>query len=595
MLSLVSTDTDIPEKISPRALLAADIDSALGQFQCHVDFVEIRIPIKFDPRICRGSTRSSDGKAWVEYTDEGLFDLDLEKLAEIFPGLKLAGRFSRESGENVVEDLHCPWESIPSSLGSFAIKIFSKSNASQALSAHLVLKFNPSKNLYGFNGVSDVCDLETGLKIGLSEFARLAPRYEALCDISQAVLLRFDTTSGLHVESTTHAQQFLLRLSDVQHGHTHAAGALPKYAADESRIGKYRDSVYFNPTSEWQRAIGYWKQAETQKDLADLRRQLARDPQNAALAARIQKMESPDYQAYVEKLVRLEGRMLRRGLMAHLVRLGHEWTGNVWDLVRIERELAQKNTSIVQTAWAHIWRPQMTALWGDPDMGLRDTAALHTKLYDFYQKKYTDSPRAVTSGYRRAKSVIDAAASRGYQVIRDACLHAVSGEKSDAIMSSSSWYKTLSELKEAGVSIAALQALDGSESAKIRAGVVVSIRDVISCQAVTAVPAWFQSALGQDFLTAEALSTPAHQLRPVMGQAVGSPFSAEFSEADHDFSESRSAIDSSVAQFSEWLRREPSTRDFARKISGHIQHLRAVSPAKISPFGTENRSDWSPK
>ena len=531
-----------------RSAVAAAVEKFLGSVYTINDYLSLRLPLRYNPDFCTGGADWYDPERGVNAEPDRVFSVDLSKMAEVCPELLIA---SGDISSDDDEALYCPWQSLPVGMGSIGFKFYPKGLPQQGWGPFAEIAFCPGNVAYGFNGVSDCRTIESGLKIGLAAIIHAHPHIPELFSVDAGVLMRVDSTGSQNCGSPAQVQAMLDRLGDVQVGHIRASGTAP----DDLAVLNFRTVKYFNASSESWQAVAYDKRAETQKKLAELRRHIRQNPGDAVAKVRLERMESPEYTAFVSGNLRLEARMLKRGLTDHLARLGHKWDGSITEIIRIERALSESGIHLLHSAWAHCWRAQITALWGDPNMTLRDTDDLFARLRAHFAEIYADRPKAARSSYRRCQTLINACMERGYQKVRREILDSEAAVSADiesgaaaestvpaGIMSSSSWYRTISELKGAGVSLATLEALDGTASSRVAAGVAVSMVSRVTCTAVTALPEWFARVVGDDYGRDPFEAPRAIQAAPRTLSIVPSAFPAA---VDHD----ASAIDESCEEF----------------------------------------------
>ncbi len=500
----------VSQPVSQKTPLSTAIETVLLSFVVFNDFIELRFPYLFDPRCCVGASDAVECDGIVSLSTEKTFDVDLKKLALLVPDLRLCAEVQPQpDGTFTADDLKTPFESIESHLGTMAVKLFPRGNARLGLDPYVSVKVNPTKLTYGFNGYSNIHTLGQALPIAMSAFVRGCPDLAALVDVAGCQVMRVDSTSGLHCATVADVSALLKRISHIQIGHVHAAGSTGIYAERERKIiAKSGDTVYINPNSEHQRGATYPKGAEAREEEKRLSQELRRDPSNAALAARVEALSDPEYQAYCEKLLRLEARTMRRGLVGQLQRLGvTDWDGTAVDLIRCERQLADAGTNLVHSLWAHVWRPVLSALWGDPSMSLANETELEQKITTYYEANAVG--RARSMGTRRALTHLRAIIDRGWTAAKDS-----------PPASQATWYRTINELVDAGISLAALQSCDGTAESRLAAGVVVSLRSVLEVQAVSAAPAWFKPANLDRWLDDQDLMTVPHRHRRAVGDGL---------------------------------------------------------------------------
>ncbi|MGE6123813.1 phage/plasmid replication protein, II/X family [Aeromonas rivipollensis] len=460
------------------------LEALLASFGPFCDFLQLDFVFPWDARFCVGASDAVESDGIVSLSTEKSFDLDLKKLALLVPDLRLCAEVTPQpDGSFAADDLRTPFESIESHLGSMAVKIYHRGHSRLGRDPYVSVKLNPTKLTYGCNAYSDIRTLAQALPIALSAFVRACPELAALVDVAGARVMRVDSTSGVQCATVADVGAMLDRVGHVQIGHVHAAGTMETYADAEQKIRqKCGTSVYFNATSEHQRGVCYPKGPEAREELKRQTAEARRDPGNAALAARVEALSDPAYQSYCEKLLRFEARTMRRGLVGQLERLGvTDWNGTAVDLIRCERELADAGKNFTHSLWAHVWRPVLSALWGDPTMSLANESELEAKISAYYEQNFTG--RARSMGLRRALCHLRAIIDRGW----------VAAKKSPPA-SQASWYRTVAELVDAGISRAALQSCEGTAESRLAAGVVVSIRSVLEVQACNTAPTWFKPA-----------------------------------------------------------------------------------------------------
>ncbi|MGG5827978.1 phage/plasmid replication protein, II/X family [Aeromonas salmonicida] len=487
-----------------------NLEALLASFGVFCDFVELRLHFPYDSRHCVGASDAVEHDGIVSLSTEKSFDIDLKALALLVPDLRLCAEITLQpDGSVTADDLHTPFESIESHLGSMAVKIYPRGNTRLGLDPYVSVKLNPTKLSYGCNAYSDIRTLAQALPIALSAFVRACPELAALVDVAGALVMRIDSTSGVQCATVADVGAMLDRVGHVQIGHVHAAGIMDTYADDEQKIRqKCGTSVYINPRSEHQRGVCYPKGAEAREEFRRVSAEARRDPGNAALAARVEALSDPAYQSYCEKLLRFEARTMRRGLVGQLERLGiSDWNGTAVDLIRCEQQLAETGTSLSHSLWAHVWRPVLSALWGDPFMSLANESELEAKITAYYEQNFTG--RARSMGLKRALNHLRAIVDRGW-----------AATKASPPASQASWYRTVAELIDAGISRAALQSCEGTAESRIAAGVVVSIRSVLEVQAVNTAPSWFKPADLSRWMDDGDLMRVPHRHRRAVGDGL---------------------------------------------------------------------------
>lgn len=141
--------------------------------------------------------------------------LDVNRI--IYSGVNLASRsISVINGHYHLEDLHHPFESLPSSYESMAMKIYHQP-VNQF--PHVAIKCSPAKLMQGHN----VYGSNDPLLCGGEMMALLAASYPVLADMLDfhlAELSEIDTTFSVRAASQEHCDQFILACGNVSKGQT---------------------------------------------------------------------------------------------------------------------------------------------------------------------------------------------------------------------------------------------------------------------------------------------------------------------------------------------------------------------------------------
>ncbi|MFM5646977.1 phage/plasmid replication protein [Aeromonas veronii] len=103
-----------------------NLEALLASFGVFCDFVELRLHFPYDSRYCVGASDAVEYDGIVSLSTEKSFDIDLKALALLVPDLRLCAEITLQpDGSVTADDLHTPFESIESHLGSMAVKILS--------------------------------------------------------------------------------------------------------------------------------------------------------------------------------------------------------------------------------------------------------------------------------------------------------------------------------------------------------------------------------------------------------------------------------------------------------------------------------------
>lgn len=536
------------------------------------DYLVIRLPITDHRVLVGGSNFSADG---VAYAPDDQLQIDFPAL-QALTDIRVCGEtfFGADRRPTGTSDLYSPYASLPTSHGGIAYKIF-QAHPQTGVPAHIEIKASPAGLADFQNFISDVTSIAISAKILLGLFIAAAPKLAELVDFRLATVTRFDATGNFSLDTPAQVQLLIDRHRHIKKRHF---GAADPEVADEAALAHYKTTIIFSPKSAFFRAELYAKGAETDKKIADLRRVLRRTPNDPSAKKRLECLTRPEFRAAVDRAARYEARGLRRGIELLCEKLGHRWSGGLWDLIEIETALAAEGKNLLACLWSHVWRPVLEALEGT-DMDLLDTEKNREKIFATLTITKSDGRKS------------DARAWHGWRLYEE--ILSVGYETAKSRIKKSAWHRVINDLIECGFSLAALQACTGDAASRQSAGVVIQLRTHLAATAVTSLPSWYQGADHEKWLSDEILATVGR--RVVGSDCVASAFPEDFPRVDHDLVVTSSAIDASAAAFSEWLRRDPSDVDFTRKISGHVRHIRSGNRAEKSIFGVKNRSDWSPK
>lgn len=140
-------------------------------------------------------------------------------------------------------------------------------------------------------------------------------------------------------------------------------------------------------------------------------------------------------------------------------------------------------------------------------MSLSNETELEQKITTYYETHAVG--RARSMGTRRALTHLRSIIDRGW-----------SASKKSPPASQATWYRTIGELVDAGISLAALQSCDGTAESRLAAGVVVSLRSVLEVQAVSSAPSWFKAVDLSRWLDDQDLMVVPHRHRRAVGDGL---------------------------------------------------------------------------
>lgn len=351
----------------------------------------------------------------------GVFSIDLRKL----PFKRAAsdihvtvGRDGRAVYDEV--DLYCPWESIPSSHGGLAMKVYDQGNGRQPW-PYIEIKCSPAKLVQGHNvwGWDDLGLSSENMLVVLHSkypwlfggFTDSRSGYGVPIDVDHIRVSEIDITYSVSVPTEKHRFALISLLHSLSKGQTKARG------------DSYETTSYFGAKNSRLKKIKvYLKGPEIENDNADRKRRgLEPIPEHVA--------------AVGESLVRFEATikrewMNRRGMIT-----------NLKDLIKFIKRTPDWYAKVFGDVTADLWK----ALDGQVVKVMNDDS-----VYRAIDKVY---------GGTRGKT---ARVFGFYQAIR-----AVGFEQLKGQYPGRSWFRLVGELEMCGFSRATIQSLHNSDGATV--------------------------------------------------------------------------------------------------------------------------------
>lgn len=225
---------------------------------------------------------------------------DIEKSSLLHPealksaGVKLGSRTVAftASGDFEVEDLYHPFESLPSSFDSMAVKIYDRPTNQVP---HVMLKCSPAKLMQGHN-VYGSDDPQLGGTEMIALLSASMPALFDMLDIRTTELAEIDCTFSAHFETQYLCDQVIQALANVSRGQT------------KSRQGYETTSYFGAANSRLKKLKVYSKWQEVQQKLAEYKRQNGEGDKNHLIAANIQALD------FAQAMARFEATIKRRYL-----------------------------------------------------------------------------------------------------------------------------------------------------------------------------------------------------------------------------------------------------------------------------------------
>lgn len=263
-----------------------------------IDLLLLRIPFKSD-FILQTKSHDDFGGRYGQYVDL----MEICKLSGYALGARTV-EFCID-GDLQVLDLNHPFESLPSSFGSLAVKIHA---GSITMKPCVEIKANPAKLLQGHNVFGsenlELCatELLNGLAYGMLQLFDLLDIYNANLDW-------IDVTYSAHVDNELIAQQVIDSLKNVTNGQT-----------KKSRYNReYQTTVEWNTGSQLKSLKVYLKFYEVINQLSELEKLSLSKTQDHLLQIKIKIniLSNSDLIDWAKKCVRFEARLKHSYLEKH--------------------------------------------------------------------------------------------------------------------------------------------------------------------------------------------------------------------------------------------------------------------------------------
>lgn len=362
----------------------------------------------------------------MDATREGKGDkqsVDLKAL-----DVRLVGSISyTESGLPLVEDLRHPYESVPSSFGGMALKVFPHT-CGKRVSPGIELKASPAKLLQGHNVFGSSC-IELGFVTMCDLLAQAYPQLASMLDFQWSQLISLDATYSARLPNEATCYQAIAAIQGISSGQTKARG------------DAFATTAYFgSKCSRSKRIKVYLKSPEVQNQIKTLTAERS-EPAKRMLEV----MQDPRLLAWAENLVRLEVTVLKRWLE------NREIPYNLVHLIKAQRD-AESPEAFLEYLWREATTDLFKAFEGQTMKVITDDKVRDNLLSMF--TTYTDAGKARTAA--------PLSAFRTYRMLRD-----YGWDDAKCSMGSSTFYRHIEMLTACGVSKASLQKLNDSQANNI--------------------------------------------------------------------------------------------------------------------------------
>lgn len=324
--------------------------------------------------------------------------VDLMKIGQL-TGCKLGARNVEFciDGDLQVSDLSHPFESLPSSFASLAVKIHA---GSITLKPCVEIKASPAKllqchNVFGSENL-ELCatELLNGLAFGM-------PKLFDLLDIASTTLDWIDVTYSAHVQNEVIAQQVIDLLKNVTSGQT-----------KKSRYNKeYETTVEWNTASQLKTLKVYLKGFEVNRQLIDLEKAIKAKPTDKLLKLKYSTLSNQELMNWAKRCVRFEARLKHSYLEKHNI------PRNLFKAIQYQQDSTKNGKNIIQNLWETAFKDLLNAIKG-AEMNIYDDKKIRQSLKDSY---FTITPKGNITYAKadRLYSFYRSLLNDGYQFVRD--------------------------------------------------------------------------------------------------------------------------------------------------------------------------------
>lgn len=300
-------------------------------------------------------------------------------------------------GDLKISDLNHPFESLPSSFASLAVKIRA---GSATMLPCVEIKASPAKLLQGHN-VFGSENLELCATELLSGLAYGMPKLFDLLDIPNTNLDWIDVTYSAHVDNELIAQQVIDLLKNVTSGQT-----------KKSRYNReYQTTVEWNTGSQLKSLKIYLKYYEVINQLNELRKLLLTRPNDKLLLKKINILSNEKLIDFAKKCVRFEARLKHSYLEKHGV------PRNLFKFIKYQQDSEKNGKNIIRELWQIAFKDILLAIQG-AEMNIYDDE----KIRGFLNNNFSTITRTGNVSYSRANRIYQfyrSLLNDGYEFVRN--------------------------------------------------------------------------------------------------------------------------------------------------------------------------------
>lgn len=320
--------------------------------------------------------------------EKGLIDLSVLARA----GIKMTGDIHYSpDGTFCVESLQHPFESLPSSYASMAMKIYSN----DITYPHVEIKCSPAKLLQGHNVYGPACPRLCGFEM-LSLLSASHPALYGMLNVAFTDIREIDCTFSSKAASQEECDQFIQAASNISNGQTKA------------REG-YATTAYFGAkNSRLKRLKIYSKLHEVLNQVAELKRNNTQGKNDKLLKIN----SNPILHSYARGLIRFEANIRYR----FLKRRG--MPTNFFKFCQYANEFASKRGKSLVRYLFELAFADVFSTFGGVEMTVYNDEELQDRLKAKYSKinaKGAVSYRAALSAFRTYRNI----RSEGWKSVYD--------------------------------------------------------------------------------------------------------------------------------------------------------------------------------
>lgn len=339
-----------------------------------------------------------------------------------------------EHGETTVSGLRHAWNAVPSSYTNIAVKVFQGSGFRP--NACVELKCSPAKIMQGHNvyGSDSLLTCATAI---LDAFKRALPRLAEMLNFQLTDVFRFDSTMSVQLQSRDQLQGALVALSKVSNRYLRP-----------SRQGEFETTVYFNkdknnPNSGRTTSLIIYSKLDEVTYQCEALKKLKRKEKTPRYDRVIEELSSDSLKGFADNRLRFEARFMSRWFVKHNI------PQNLFELIEYVRGFeSESDISFCLWSWRDAMKHLLDAIEGSTLSVVNDHKVM-SMLHDLYDT-YSDTGAVRKSKALRLFQVYDRLKHSTYEQVKNT-------------MSKSSFYRSIADLMEIGISKEQLQNLHNEE------------------------------------------------------------------------------------------------------------------------------------